>query len=175
MLALLVLGGIIDTWVWRGIVLGPLVILTIYVSRKWLDDEQIHDWMYETWDLTKKIFPLLLVGVFFAGMILQIIPSDLVVRFVGGNSVQSNLVASIAGALMYFATLTEVPIIDSLMKLGMGTGPVLSMLLAGPALSLPNMIVINRVLGLKKATTYIILTIIMATIAGLMAGNIIWR
>ena len=175
LLALLVLAGIIDTWMWRGFVLGPLVILTIYVSRKWLDDEQIHDWMYETWDLTKKIFPLLLVGVFFAGMILQIIPSDLVVRFVGGNSVQSNLVASIAGALMYFATLTEVPIIDSLMKLGMGTGPVLSMLLAGPALSLPNMIVINRVLGLKKATTYITLTIIMATIAGLVAGNIIWR
>ena len=175
LLAILVLGGIIDTWMWRGLVLGPLVILTVYVSRKWFDDEQIHDWMYETWDLTKKIFPLLLVGVFFAGMILQILPSDLVVRFVGGNSVQSNLVASVAGALMYFATLTEVPIIDSLMKLGMGSGPVLAMLLAGPALSLPNMIVISRVLGLKKATVYIILTVIMATIAGFVAGNIIWR
>jgi len=89
--------------------------------------------------------------------------------------VQSNLVASVAAALMYFATLTEVPIIDSLMKLGMGSGPVLAMLLAGPALSLPNMIVISRVLGLKKATVYIILTVIMATIAGLVAGNILWR
>lgn len=175
LLAILVLGGIIDTWMWRGLVLGPLVILTVYVSVKWFDDEQIHDWMYETWDLTKKIFPLLLVGVFFAGMILQLLPSDLVVRFVGGNSVQSNLVASVAAALMYFATLTEVPIIDSLMKLGMGPGPVLAMLLAGPALSLPNMIVIGRVLGLKKATVYIILTVIMATIAGFMAGNTIWR
>ncbi|HIH86653.1 MAG TPA: permease, partial [Methanosarcinales archaeon] len=66
LLAILVLGGIIDTWMWRGLVLGPLVILTVYVSKKWFDDEQIHDWMYETWDLTKKIFPLLLVGVFFA-------------------------------------------------------------------------------------------------------------
>ncbi len=131
--------------------------------------------MHETWDLTKKIFPLLLVGVFFAGMIIQIIPSNLVVQFVGGNSVQSNFIASVAGALMYFATLTEVPIIDSLMKLGMGTGPVLAMLLAGPALSLPNMIVINQVLGFKKAMTYIILTVITATIAGLVAGNIIWR
>lgn len=175
LLAILVLGGIIDTWMWRGLVLGPLVILTVYVSVKWFDDEQIHDWMYETWDITKKIFPLLLVGVFFAGMILQLLPSDLVVRFVGGNSVQSNLVASVAAALMYFATLTEVPIIDSLMKLGMGPGPVLAMLLAGPALSLPNMIVISRVLGLKKATVYIILTVIMATIAGFMAGNILWR
>jgi len=175
LLVLLVLDGIIDTWMWRGIVLGPLVILTVYVSRKWLDDEQIHDWMHETWDLTKKIFPLLLVGVFFAGIILQILPSDHVVRFVGDNSIQSNLVASIAGALMYFATLTEVPIISSLMKLGMETGPVLSMLLAGPALSLPNMIVINRVLGFKKAMTYITLTVIMATIAGLVVGNIIWR
>jgi len=175
LLAILVLGGIIDTWMWRGFVLGPLVLLTVYVSRKWFDDEQIHDWMHETWDLTKKIFPLLLVGVFFAGMIIQIIPSNLVVQFVGGNSVQSNFIASVAGALMYFATLTEVPIIDSLMKLGMGTGPVLAMLLAGPALSLPNMIVINRVLGFKKAMIYIILTVIMATIAGLVAGNIIWR
>ena len=175
LLAILVLGGIIDTWMWRGFVLGPLVLLTVYVSRKWFDDEQIHDWMHETWDLTKKIFPLLLVGVFFAGMIIQIIPSNLVVQFVGGNSVQSNFIASVAGALMYFATLTEVPIIDSLMKLGMGTGPVLAMLLAGPALSLPNMIVINQVLGFKKAMTYIILTVITATIAGLVAGNIIWR
>lgn len=175
LLAILVLAGIIDTWMWRGFVLGPLVLLTVYVSRKWFDDEQIHDWMHETWDLTKKIFPLLLVGVFFAGMIIQIIPSNLVVQFVGGNSVQSNFIASVAGALMYFATLTEVPIIDSLMKLGMGTGPVLAMLLAGPALSLPNMIVINRVLGFKKAMTYIILTVIMATIAGLVVGNIIWR
>jgi uncharacterized membrane protein YraQ (UPF0718 family) len=175
LLAILVLGGIIDTWIWRGFVLGPLVLLTVYVSKKWFDDEQIHDWMHETWDLTKKIFPLLLVGVFFAGMIIQIIPSNLVVQFVGGNSVQSNFIASVAGALMYFATLTEVPIIDSLMKLGMGTGPVLAMLLAGPALSLPNMIVINQVLGFKKAMTYIILTVITATIAGLVAGNIIWR
>jgi hypothetical protein len=175
LLAILVFGGIIDTWMWRGFVLGPLVLLTVYVSRKWFDDEQIHDWMHETWDLTKKIFPLLLVGVFFAGMIIQIIPSNLVVQFVGGNSVQSNFIASVAGALMYFATLTEVPIIDSLMKLGMGTGPVLAMLLAGPALSLPNMIVINQVLGFKKAMTYIILTVITATIAGLVAGNIIWK
>jgi len=175
LLAMLVLGGIIHTWMWRGLVLGPLVLLTVYVSKKWFDDEQIHDWMYETWDLTKKIFPLLLLGVFFAGIILQLVPSDLVVRFVGGNSVKSNLIASVAAALMYFATLTEVPIIDSLTKLGMGAGPVLAMLLAGPALSLPNMIVINRVMGLKKAMVYITLTVILATIAGFVAGNSIWR
>lgn len=175
LLAILVLGGIIRTWMWRGLVIVPLVLLTVHVSRKWFDDEQIHDWIYETWDLTKKIFPLLLIGVFFAGIILQIVPSDLVVRFVGGNSVQSNLLASAAAALMYFATLTEVPIIDSLMKLGMGTGPVLSMLLAGPALSLPNMIVINRVMGFRKAAVYIILTVILATTAGFVAGNTIWR
>ena len=174
-LAIFVIGGIIDTWMWRGLGLGPLVILSVYVSGKWFDDEHIHDWMYDTWDLTTKIFPLLLVGVFFAGMIFQILPSDLVMRFVGGNSVQSNLIASVAAALMYFATLTKVLIIDSLMKLGKGSGPVIAMLLAGPALSLPNMIVISRVLGLKKATVYIILTVIMAIIAGFVAGNIIWR
>ncbi|MGP8321536.1 MAG: permease [Methanosarcinaceae archaeon] len=175
LIAILVLGGIISTWMWRGIIIGPLVLITVYVSKKWFDDEQIHDWMYETWDLTRKIVPFLLVGVFFAGMILQLFPSDLVVRFVGGNSINSNLTASVAAALMYFATLTEVPIIDSLTKLGMGTGPVLSMLLAGPALSLPNMIVISRVVGIKKATVYITLTVILSTAAGFMAGNTIWR
>ncbi len=175
LLALLVLGGIIETWMWKGLIIGPLVLLTIYVSKKWFDDEQIHDWMYETWDLTKKIFPLLLVGVFFAGIIVEMVPSDLVVRFVGGNSVQSNLIASVAAAMMYFATLTEVPIIDSLTRLGMGPGPVLAMLLAGPALSLPNMIVIERVMGLRKAAVYITLTVILATIAGFVAGNTIWR
>jgi len=174
LLAILVLGGIISTWMWRGIVIGPLTLLTVYASRKWFDDEQIHDWLYETWDLTKKIFPLLLVGVFFAGIIVELVPSDLVVRFVGGNSIQSNLIASVAAALMYFATLTEVPIIDSLMKLGMGAGPVLAMLLAGPALSLPNMIVISRVMGVRKASVYIATTVTMATIAGFVAGIIIW-
>ena len=174
LLAILVLGGIISTWMWRGIVIGPLTLLTVYASRKWFDDEQIHDWLYETWDLTKKIFPLLLVGVFFAGIIVELVPSDLVVRFVGGNSIQSNLIASVAAALMYFATLTEVPIIDSLMKLGMGAGPVLAMLLAGPALSLPNMIVISRVMGVRKASVYIATTVTMATTAGFVAGIIIW-
>ncbi len=175
LLTILVLGGVIKTWMWRGVVIGPLVLLTVYVSGKWFDYEQIHDWLYETWDLTKKIFPLLLVGVFFAGIIIELVPSDLVVRFVGGNSMRSNLIASVAAALMYFATLTEVPIIDSLVKLGMGPGPVLAMLLAGPALSLPNMIVIGRVIGLRKGAVYIVLTVILATIAGFVAGNTIWR
>ncbi len=174
LLAILVLGGIIETWMWRGLILGPLVLLTAFVSRKWFDDEQIHDWLCETWDLAKKIFPLLLLGVFFAGIILQLIPSDLVVQFVGGNSLQSNLIASVAAALMYFATLTEVPIIDSLTRLGMGAGPVLAMLLAGPALSLPNMIVIERVMGLRKAAVYIVFTVILATTAGFVAGTTIW-
>ncbi|MEA3281448.1 MAG: permease [Euryarchaeota archaeon] len=175
LLVILVLGGIVEAWMWRGLLIGPLVLLTVYVSRKWFDDEHIHDWMYETWDLTKKIFPLLLVGVFFAGIIVELIPSDLVVRFVGGNSVRSNLIAAVAAALMYFATLTEVPIIDSLTRLGMGEGPVLAMLLAGPALSLPNMIVISRVMGVRKASVYITLTAILATIAGFVAGTTIWR
>ncbi len=175
LLAILVLGGVIEAWLWRGLIIGPLVLLTVYVSGKWFDDEQIHDWLYETWDLTKKIFPLLLVGVFFAGIIIELVPADLVVRFVGGNSIRSNLIASVAAALMYFATLTEVPIIDSLTRLGMGPGPVLAMLLAGPALSLPNMIVISRVMGVRKASVYITITVVVATTAGFVAGNTIWR
>ena len=174
LLVILMLGGTIETWLWRGLIIGPLVLLTAFVSRMWFDDEQIHDWMHETWDLARKIFPLLLGGVFFAGIILQLIPADIVVRFVGGNSLQSNLIASVAAALMYFATLTEVPIIDSLTRLGMGSGPVLAMLLAGPALSLPNMIVIGRVIGLRKAAVYIVFTVILATTAGFVVGTIVW-
>ena len=151
----------------------PLITLTAYLSIKWFSKEELESWMGETWFLIKQITPLLLIGVFFAGIIVEVLPKEVVAYFVGGNSLASSFVASIIGALMYFSTLTEVPIIKALTLLGMGEGPSLAMLLAGPALSLPSMIVINRIMGIKRGMTYIFLVVLIATVSGYTFGIMI--
>lgn len=128
-------------------------------------------WLFATWKFFRLITPWLLLGVFVAGMIKTLIPENLIRVWLGGNSPQSNLIASVFGALMYFATLTEVPIVKAFLDMGMGKGPALALLLAGPALSLPSMIVIARVMGWKKALTYVVLVVIMATTTGMGFGN----
>jgi uncharacterized membrane protein YraQ (UPF0718 family) len=134
------------------------------------------EWFAATWDYAKQITPLLLGGVLLAGLLLGrpghegLIPSSWVSRAVGGNSLGANLFASAAGALMYFATLTEVPIVQGLIGSGMGQGPALALLLAGPALSLPSILVIRSVLGTIRTAAYVILVVLMATISGLAFG-----
>ncbi|MGM0607204.1 MAG: permease [Candidatus Muiribacteriota bacterium] len=134
-------------------------------------------WLEETWWYTKQIVPLLFFGVIIAGFLLGrpgfegIIPSEWVNMAVGGNSLWANFFASIAGAFMYFATLTEVPILEGLIGNGMGKGPALALLLAGPALSLPNMLVIRSVLGTKKTVVFVSIVVVMATIAGIIFGQ----
>jgi len=138
---------------------------------------ETENWFLSSWDFTKQIMPLLFAGVLVAGLFLGrpgsegLISSRWVSSLVGGNSLGANLFASVAGAFMYFATLTEVPILQGLMGSGMGNGPALALLLAGPALSLPNMLVIRSVLGTKKTIAYIILVVIMATISGMIFGH----
>ena len=138
---------------------------------------ETENWFLSSWDFTKQIMPLLFAGVIVAGLLLGrpgsegLISSRWVSSLVGGNSLGANLFASVAGAFMYFATLTEVPILQGLMSSGMGNGPALALLLAGPALSLPNMLVIRSVLGTKKTIAYIILVVIMATISGMIFGH----
>lgn len=146
-------------------------------------DEDNKAWIISSWDFTKQIIPLLALGVLVAGFLLGsthdetqiagIIPNDWIARLVGGNSLASNFFASIVGAFMYFATLTEVPILQGLINAGMGKGPALALLLAGPSLSLPNMLVIRSVIGNQKTTVYVLLVVIMATISGLLFGSII--
>ena len=137
------------------------------------------EWLDQSWALARQIMPLLLIGVLIAGALLGrpenegLIPSDWIAGAVGGNSLGANLFASIAGAFMYFATLTEVPILQGLLSNGMGQGPALALLLAGPALSLPNMLVIASVIGWKKTSVFVVLVIVMATISGLIYGNFI--
>lgn len=143
------------------------------------DQGENEEWFSSSWTFAKQILPLLLFGVLIAGILLGrvghegIIPSEWVSQAVGGNSLFSNFFASFAGAFMYFATLTEVPILQGLMANGMGNGPALALLLAGPALSLPNMLVINSVLGLKKTAVFVCLVIVMATISGMLFGVIV--
>tara|TARA_R110001599_G_scaffold61487_1_gene171156 strand:- start:372 stop:1688 length:1317 start_codon:yes stop_codon:yes gene_type:complete len=135
------------------------------------------EWAAQSWDFAKQILPLLLAGVFVAGFALGrpghegIIPSAWVGAAVGDNSLTSTAIASVLGALMYFSTLTEVPIVDALMGAGMGKGPALALLLAGPALSLPNMLVIRTVLGTQKTLVYCGLVVVMATTTGVIYGN----
>jgi hypothetical protein len=120
--------------------------------------------------------PLLAIGILVAGVLLGLpeheglIPPGWIARAVGGNSIMANLFASVAGAFMYFATLTEVPILQGLIGAGMGKGPALALLLAGPALSLPNMLVIRSVIGTKKTVVFVLLVVVMATITGLIYG-----
>ncbi|HPX61809.1 MAG TPA: permease [Deltaproteobacteria bacterium] len=140
------------------------------------DRGEAGEWFYSSWGFAKQILPLLLFGVLIAGALLGrvgyegLIPSEWISSAVGGNSLASNFFASFAGAFMYFATLTEVPILQGLIGNGMGKGPALALLLAGPALSLPNMLVINTVLGPKKTVVFVSLIIVMATISGMLYG-----
>jgi hypothetical protein len=139
---------------------------------------ELGEWFDSSWQLAKQILPLLLLGVLLAGFLLGrpghegVVPSAWVSRAVGGNSLTSNLFASVAGAFMYFATLTEVPILQGLIGNGMGKGPALALLLSGPALSLPSMLVIRGVLGTRKTLTYVVLVIAMASLSGVVYGRL---
>jgi uncharacterized membrane protein YraQ (UPF0718 family) len=197
LLAAVALGGVLLTWFqagWRRIVIpglavagaglgfpaAPLVPFTTGVVGLSLatstDEGELHEWFEASWGFAKQILPLLALGVLAAGLLLGrpghegIIPSTWIAAAVGGNSLFANLFASFAGALMYFATLTEVPIVQGLLGGGMGKGPALALLLAGPALSLPNMLVIRSIMGTKKTVAFVSLTVVLATITGMAFG-----
>lgn len=148
--------------------------LSLVISRR---DDETGEWFEQTWGFAKQILPLLLGGVLIAGLLLGrpgeegLIPSEWISAWVGGNSIASNLFASVVGAFMYFATLTEVPILQGLIGNGMGKGPALALLLAGPALSLPNMLVIRSIMGTKKTIVFVSLVVLMATITGIIYGK----
>jgi len=153
---------------------GVIGLSTITSTSK----DESGEWFSSAWGFAKQIMPLLFGGVLVAGLLLGspeskdggLIPSAWVARLVGGNSVSANLFAAVVGAFMYFATLTEVPILQGLIGNGMGEGPALALLLAGPALSLPNMLVIRSVMGTKKTAVFVLLVVVMATISGLLFG-----
>jgi uncharacterized protein len=156
----------------KWIILGVLMAVLVVVLWRWFKKGEIVQWMKETLHLGRLILPWLLVGVFAAGILKYAIPESVVTDWVGGNSILANFIASFLGALMYFATLTEVPIIRAFMDLGMGKGPALALLLAGPALSLPSMLVLRNIMGTKKTLTYVTIVVVLATITGYVFGLI---
>jgi uncharacterized membrane protein YraQ (UPF0718 family) len=173
-----------DGVVWQGVyaakwwISAALALLLATVVWRWFSRDERASWGASSWDYAKLIFPLLLGGVLIAGFLLGrpghegLVPSTWVDAVVGGNSLGANFVAAVVGAFMYFATLTEVPIVQGLMGSGMGKGPALALLLAGPALSLPSMLVIRQVLGTRKTVTYVALVVLMATLTGWLFGQL---
>ena len=155
-----------------------VMLITLFVMLfKWFKKEERQEWVLSTWIFAKQILPLLFAGVLVAGFLLGrpntdlgIIPSNVVAKLVGGNTIWANFFAAISGAFMYFATLTELPILQGLIGSGMGKGPALALLLAGPAVSLPSMLVIRSVIGNKKTLTYILLVVVLSTFVGWIYG-----
>ena len=182
-----VLGGVAITALSALLFYNPLVTMVVgiavvaYLGLRKQDEN--YEWIVSSWDFAKQIIPLLALGVITAGFLLGsthdgtsipgIIPDTWISGLVGGNSIWSNMFASVIGAFMYFATLTEVPIVQGLLASGMGKGPALALLLAGPSLSLPNMLVIRSVMGNQKTMVYILLVVILSTVAGISFGAII--
>jgi len=162
----------------KWVVSAFFLLAVAFMLIRWFKKDELAEWVDASWGFAKQILPLLLVGVLAAGLLLGrpghegLIPSEWVSRLVGGNSLWANLFASVLGAFMYFATLTEVPILEGLMGAGMGKGPALALLLAGPALSLPNMLVINQVIGPRKTLVFCALVVIMATLSGILYGSL---
>jgi uncharacterized membrane protein YraQ (UPF0718 family) len=152
-----------------------LVALTVMLMT-WFTKEELVNWVEATWGFMKQIFPLLFAGVLVAGFLLgrpgheALIPERFIAALVGGNSLWANLFASVSGALMYFATLTEVPILQGLIGSGMGQGPALSLLLAGPALSLPSMMTIAGIMGIRKTAVYCVIVVVLSTVTGMTYG-----
>lgn len=171
LISILIVNGLqIDKYIKLSLI-GLLIIIIILIAIFLLKKETSLAWLKETWGFAKVLLPVLFIGVFVAGFIMPFLPQTLIEKTVGHNSILGNLIASIFGAFMYFSTLTEVPIIHALTAKGMHQGPALALLLAGPSLSLPNMLVIRKVLGNKKTIIYISLVITYSSIAGLIFGK----
>ncbi|MFW6220609.1 MAG: permease [Nanoarchaeota archaeon] len=172
MLGILIVNGLSINQMLKYIIMGLFLIIIIFISIFKFKTEIRNKWLYETWSFSKLILPLLFIGIFIAGFIMPILPEDLITNIVGKNTIFGNFIASIFGAFMYFSTLTEIPILHALISKGMHYGPALALLLAGPSLSLPNMLVIRKIIGTKKTLVYISLVIFYSTIAGFIFGSI---
>ena len=162
---------VMDVFHIRWYLAGAMLVALALMIWGWVDRDELKAWMSNTWGFAKLIIPLLFGGVFVVGFISALLPDKQIGQLVGDNSLRANFVASLIGALFYFATLTEVPITQALMEHGMAKGPVVALLLAGPALSLPGMLVLIKVMGVKKTAAFCSLIVVMATITGMIAGR----
>ena len=167
----------VDTWVTRihhnrWYLAGAMGVLVLLMTFTWFDRTETREWLSNTWTFSKLLVPLLFGGVFIVGFLGAFLPDKQVAALVGDNSLASNLTASVVGCLFYFATLTEIPILEALMKNGMASGPALALLLAGPALSIPSILVLRSILGNTKTLVFCLLVVGMATVAGMGYGAV---
>ncbi len=160
-------------YIQKVIVWGVATLILVAYGLLKLTREEIERWLRETWWFVKIILPLLLIGVFLVGVIGKLLPEEWIRNWLGGNGVMASFLATMIGAISYFATMTEAPFVDTLMKLGMGKGPALALLLTGPGLSLPNWIAIARIFGIKKSLVYVVTIVILGTFVGWFFGNYI--
>lgn len=181
LLVLIFLSIILPNYIARGrsyalnvSVWAILTIIWLIYALTNLTKEEAKNWLKEAWWFIKMIVPILFLGVFIVGVVGKLLPKEFVSKWVGGNSVLASFLATISGQLMYFGTLTESPFIDTMLKLGMGRGPALAFLLTGPGMSLPNMLAIGRLFGLKKAVVYILLIMSLGTFIGWLFGNFVF-
>jgi hypothetical protein len=173
MVTILVVNGLqIDQILKYGLMIA-LAGLVAIIALTQFQRETAGNWLAETWSFTKILLPILFIGVFIAGLVEPLLPQQMITNIVGANTIVGNLVASVFGAFMYFSTLTEIPILQALINKGMHSGPAVALLLAGPSLSLPNMLVVRSVLGNKKTAVYVLLVTGYSTLAGLVAGYFI--
>lgn len=170
MVGILVVGGLEINYIMKYVLISSLIAIIGLLAIFKFHEKITKEWFSETWNFSKILLPLLFIGVFIAGFIMPLIPRSIITQIVGQNTILGNFIASIFGAFMYFSTLTEIPILQGLIDKGMHSGPALALLLAGPSLSLPNMLVIRKVLGNKKTVVYIALVIFYSTLAGLIFG-----
>lgn len=154
----------------RWYLAGLMFVAVGLMTWRWVERDEFKQWMHNTWDFTKLLVPLLFGGVFVVGFISALLPDKQIAHLVGDNSLSANLIGSVVGALFYFATLTEVPITQALMEHGMAPGPALALLLAGPALSLPNMLVLVKVMDAKKTAAFCAIIVVVATTVGMIYG-----
>lgn len=161
---------VMDVYHVRWYLAGLMLLAVAAMTWRWVEGDEFRLWMHNTWDFTKLLVPLLFGGVFVVGFISALLPDKQIAMLVGDNGLRSNFIASIVGALFYFATLTEVPIVQALTEHGMARGPALALLLAGPALSLPNMLVLVKVMGTKKTLAFCAIIVVVATTVGTIYG-----
>lgn len=171
LLAILIVGTRVNGYLRYVSILGLMVILTL-TAKLFFTREEIKAWLFETWDFTKKIFPLLLGGIFVAGVLTALLPQDFLAAHLGKNTLSANLIAALFGVFMYFPTLVEVPMAKMFLGLGMAKGPLLAYLLADPVISLPSILVVRNFIGNRRTLVYAGLILIFTTISGLIYGAI---
>lgn len=155
----------------RFLILPLLILLIVIEARKWFSKDEQKAWLEETWSFMKKIFPLLFIGIFAAGVISALLPKDFLGLYLGDNTVMANLIAVLFGTFMYFPTLVEVPMAKMFLDLGMAKGPLLAYVLADPVISLPSILVVRKFMGTKQTIAYVLLIVFFCTIAGLIYGS----